>query len=189
MVNIACHEFKAEFAYTSGDVLVGFLCLPFGFSGSPGLFQVATDAIKAVHRRTGPSTPERDGDHAFDCHIFVDDGIFVEPRLGKRQIMVAEKWEATVKSLLGDDAINEEKKATEGSWSCQNCILGFEVNTETMKISLPQEKNQCGKRFCARQWAGTVQLQSECERGAKAARTGAILEKHKFVLEDDHSSH
>ena len=147
LVNIACHEFKAEFAYTSDDVLVGFLRSPFGFSGIPGMPQVATDAIKAVHRRTGSSTPERDGDHAFDCHIFADDGIFVEPRLGKRHTMVVEKWEATVRSLLGDDAINEEKKETEGSWSCQNCILGFEANTETMTISSPKEKISMAKEF------------------------------------------
>ena len=76
LICIACHEFRSVYTGATDDLMIGSLFLPFGFSGSPGLFQVATDAIKDMHMRTGSSTPERDGIHAFDCHIFVDDGIF-----------------------------------------------------------------------------------------------------------------
>ena len=100
LVCIACREFKSMYAGTTDDLLMGFMCSPFGFSGSPGLFQVAADAIKAVHMRTGSRRPERGGFHAFGCRIFADDGIFAEPRLRNRRAMVFEKWEQTVRDLL-----------------------------------------------------------------------------------------
>ena len=50
---VACREFEKSRIATADGLLVGFLFLPFGFSGSPGLFQVTTDAIRAIHAATG----------------------------------------------------------------------------------------------------------------------------------------
>ena len=149
LVCIACHEFRGALAGTEEDLVVGFLFLPFGFSGSPGLFQVATDALRAVHMRTGPSTPERDGHHAFGCHVSADDGIFVEPRMGKRHPMVVGKWENAVMSLPGTDAINEERSSTEGSWSIVKCIICFEIDTGEMANTLPSVKVEAARQYIA----------------------------------------
>ena len=54
--------------------------------------------------------------------------------------MVAERREYICKELLGDSAVNDEKKDIEGSWQETHILLGFEVNVQLMEISLPTDK-------------------------------------------------
>ena len=127
--------------------MVGFLRLPFGFSGSPGLFQLTTDAIRAAHASTGSMFQERDGFHASHCHIFADGGVFVEPRLGRRQMAVVDAWGKAVCSILGSDAVNCIKKEKEGERSQKNCILGFDIDAGNLTIILPTSKMEAARTF------------------------------------------
>ena len=124
---------------------MGFLILPFGFSGSHGLFQVTTDDVEAIHAATWSSYPSIDGARAFHCHIFADGGIFVEPRLGRRQIEAVECWDRAAQRILGNDAISEVGKREEGGRSPRNCILGFDIDNENIAIFPPPAKIEAAR--------------------------------------------
>ena len=101
---------------------------------------MVTDDVKAIHSRTGSMTSHSDGPYAFSCHIFAGDGIFAESRVGLRQELVERKWEEAACSILGGDSISQGGKCTEGARGAGNYILGIDIDTSPMGISLTKAK-------------------------------------------------
>jgi hypothetical protein len=91
-----------------------FLVSSFGFSGSPGEWNIWGRATEEVHRCYKPAKGRRDGALHFDGKILVDDMFLVEPCVGLRPWVSSEVYEAAVVKLLGPGAINAAKDAEEG---------------------------------------------------------------------------
>lgn len=71
---------------------------------------------------------------------FVDDGMFLEPKIGQRMDLSALAWECGTDLILGLGAISKRKLATEGTWEKQLILLGYHVGIEEATSSLPAPK-------------------------------------------------
>ena len=96
-------------------IIAVFLVLTFGWTGSPGHWQAWAEAIRVWHCACAPKQAWRDGPEPFESFMVVDDGALVEPRLGDRQELSASTWGGCLTRLLGDQALNEEKKLKRAS--------------------------------------------------------------------------
>ena len=67
-----------------GSMTMLFLVSSFGFSGSPGEWNIWGRATEEVHRCYKPAKERRDGALHFDGKILVDDMVLVEPCVGLR---------------------------------------------------------------------------------------------------------
>ncbi len=134
---------------TTGDMTVLYLVSSFGFLGSPGEWTVWGRATEEFHRAHCPGCPRRDGAAGFDCKILVDDAILVEPELGLRPWVSADCYETGVKLMLGEEAVNVEKDALEGSFKAEQTIWGLTMNTETNQVSLPERRILKGAHLLA----------------------------------------
>ena len=136
--------FATEFAIKVGGIEKGvvffYMVLPFGFSGSPGIFGRVTQGVRWLHARFHPVNRIWDGLQSFISEIFVDDGMFLEARLGTRQQQSVEKWEWAATKLLGPTAISAKKLELEGNWDGDLLLLGFHVNLKSDSIALPDPK-------------------------------------------------
>ncbi len=123
------------------DALVAvFLVLTFGWTGSPGAWQVWAEALRVWHSSRGSAEPDWDGPEAFDSFMVVDDGAIVEPDLGRRQELSAQAWEDGLSQLLGPKALNLEKLEEEGAFLPEHILWGLTTNVNTMTFSLPEHK-------------------------------------------------
>ena len=98
------------------------------------------EGITIAHQQYVPKDMNRDGTDFFYSQLFVDDAIFIEPHLGKRQQLVITSWEYVCRRLLGDSAINNKKRDEEGMWQTQHILLGFEVDVNKLTIRVPTAK-------------------------------------------------
>ena len=115
-----------------GDLLLIYLVLSFGWSGSPGEWTPWAMAILQIFQSFKPAHPTRDGPERFRAWALVDDGVMVEPMLGIRPWLAGSLYESAAKRLLGPDAMNQEKNDLEGTWrSCQT-VWGIDFDTKTM---------------------------------------------------------
>ena len=117
-----------------------YLVSSFGFSGSPGEWNVWGRATEEVHRACCPEQPRRDGSVHFDGKILVDDMVLVEPQLGLRPWVSSEVYEGAVTKLLGKKAVNALKDAEEGQFADSQIVWGLSINAQTEKMSLPEAR-------------------------------------------------
>ena len=68
-----------------------YLVSSFGFSGSPGEWNVWGRATEELHREHRPQEARRDGAINFDGKILVDDMVLVEPNIGLRPWISSEE--------------------------------------------------------------------------------------------------
>ena len=76
----------------------------------------------------------------FQSDTYLDDGMLVEPALGRRPQLSAACYEAAMELVLGPGAVSSSKKEAEGQWDTTAIILGLHVDTETERVSLPGQK-------------------------------------------------
>ena len=133
-------EFQGSTLGLNYDIIVGYLVLPFGWTGAPGVFASIAEIITRFHNLSSPANPLWAGDHPFQSHLFVDDGILIEPDIAGRLEQSATTWECGSFLVIGNDALNEEKLRIEGEWKSLHIILGYEVDFENFTITLPSEK-------------------------------------------------
>eukprot|EP00972_Heterocapsa_arctica_P076884 11340636-Heterocapsa_arctica.AAC.1 len=70
----------------------------------------------------------------------MDDGIFVEPRLGLRPWAAASVFEEGLTKLLGPKAFNLKKLEEEGEFDTKALLWGLGYDTEAGTCSLPEQK-------------------------------------------------
>ena len=144
---IMCAELVGKDLGVYDDCVCFYLALPFGWNGSPGIFALAGDYVKAVIGGYRSQTPQWESSMPFSVEIFVDDIMAIEPRIGRRPEMVVGSAEWVVNQSLGFNAISAAKKKEEGHWSVEHILLGFTVNVDSGVITLPDEKIAGSKRL------------------------------------------
>ena len=130
---------KAE-AGDPAAVTMLYLVSSFGFSGSPGEWNVWGRATEELHRQHRPAEPRRDGGIHFDGKILVDDMVLVEPNLGLRPWISSEVYEGIVVKLLGAKAVNAAKDAEEGFFAPSQIVWGVKIDADTERMSLPEAR-------------------------------------------------
>ena len=121
-------------------ITVLYLVSSFGFSGSPGEWNVWGRATEELHRSHRPQQSRRDGAVHFDGKILVDDMVLVEPVLGLRPWVSSEVYEDVVKKLLGEKAINAAKDAEEGQFADAQIVWGLIIDAKQERMSLPESR-------------------------------------------------
>ena len=128
------------FGAVLGAWAVILLVLTFGWTSSPPVYALASLAISVLHRSHKPADPELDGLEPFESHTYLDDGMLVEPAIGRRLELSAACYEAAVELVLGKGAVSSSKKSEEGEWATSAVILGLLLDTESERITLPWTK-------------------------------------------------
>ena len=136
--------FSTEFSVRAHgeDVCVIFfyMVLPFGFTGSPGIFGRMMQVVKWPHSQFAPENSLWGGTHNFRSEIFAGDGMFIEACIGNRAQQNVEKWEWRATQIMGLTAISTEKLELEGTWGNELVLLGYHVDLQKDVISLPGPK-------------------------------------------------
>ena len=130
-------------------IVVIYLVSSFGFSGSPGEWNAWGRATEEFHRAHRPLQERRDLGRGFDCKVLVDDAVFVEPQVGLRPWISAEVFEAGVRKLLGNQAVNVDKDRIEGTFKTAQTVWGVVMETDGMKAYLPEKRIQKGASLLA----------------------------------------
>jgi hypothetical protein len=118
------------------------LVLEFGWSGSPGHFGMFGGSAERATRRQAPQLQREDGSDPFHLATWVDDGVSVEPDLGRRAHRSIRAYERTVQGLLGKSSINKEKMEEEGETTTTCRAWGLDIDTEADCFTLPDVKWQ-----------------------------------------------
>ena len=134
--------FGAEFSHSdpTNSLVFFYLVLPFGFTGSPGIFCRIMCAVQHFHKLHTVSHKHLNGSLPLDAHVFIDDGMFMEPDLANRPQISVETWELGARLFLGPTGISEKKIKIEGQWSTMVIFLGFHIDLAEDTISLPNPK-------------------------------------------------
>ena len=82
----------------------------------------------------------RDGPQNLNSLLYVEDAIFIEPRMGLRPNVTVACWGRLRKGLLGSDALGDEQVLEEGEWQEGHILLGFKVNVNSLEISPHRRK-------------------------------------------------
>ena len=133
-------EFSGHHFGLKEDVIVFYGVLPFGWRGSPSRFCRFSDDISILHQLHGPNQPMWHMGTAFRSKMYIDDGLFIELDMGTRITQSTSKWEEIAQGCLSGEAVNEEKNRLEGQWSSPQIFLGFEIDTSSLPIRLPEQK-------------------------------------------------
>ena len=91
----SCRMFSTEFSLGIADdenLIFYYLVLPFGFTGSTGIFGRVMKAVERFHHQHGPNDTTRNGYMRFRSVVYVDDGMFIEPRIGSRPEQSVLRW-------------------------------------------------------------------------------------------------
>ena len=139
----SCTLFGTEFEVDKdrGDSVVFFyLVLPFGFTGSPGIFGRLMQAVQSFHRLHRPVNPQWNGVEGLSAEVYIDDGMFIELEMGQRPRISVEVWEKGVRLFLGPTGISQKKLEIEGQWTEELLLLGFHVNLARDRVELPNPK-------------------------------------------------
>ena len=103
-----------------------YLCLTFGFTGSPGRWMVWAWLMKHYHSSFRPENPEWNDSVAFSSFYLMDDQVLVEPDVGRRTFESNRVAIETMTLLLGPDASNAKKDLEEGAWERRKLIWGLQ---------------------------------------------------------------
>ena len=133
-------EFRGDILDLEWGIISGYLVLPFGRDGAPGVFASIAAIITRFHNLSSPANPLWAGDHPFRIHLFADDGILIEPDIAGRLEQIAATWGRGSFLAIGNDALNKSKLIIEGLWNSLCNVLGYDVNFGDFTITLPGEK-------------------------------------------------
>ncbi|POM64380.1 LOW QUALITY PROTEIN: Hypothetical protein PHPALM_20089 [Phytophthora palmivora] len=115
------------------NVLVIELSAPFGWSGSPGFYEVVGGAISHIHgfiyKAANPT--------GFFNYHWVDDHINVAPNVGTTLSEAERSLRFAMEAILGVEAINNEKFT---QWKTRQRVLGLEFDSVVELVSMPQAK-------------------------------------------------
>ena len=139
---LMCAELPGGFLGHSRDLVLFYMVMPFGRDGAPANFAILRDAISCIRARFGMGRPDWFPPFPFLSKLYVDDGLLFEVRGAIRQRAHALTWETITIGLLGRHAINLEKleEEEEGRWGGSHTMLGFDINSRLLTISLPDAK-------------------------------------------------
>lgn len=105
----------------------------FGWTGSPGAYGVAGDAVAYIH---GHTVNDWNPYGFFDYH-WVDDHVLIAAALGSNCKETERSLRAAILAVLGPAAINEEKFT---KWNPKQKILGLIFDSTANTVSVPQDK-------------------------------------------------
>ena len=117
-----------------------YLCLTFGFTGSPGQWMVWAWLMKRYHSSFCPGDPEWNDSVAFSSFYLMGDQVLVEPDVGRRPFESNRVAIEAMTLSLGPNASNAKKDLEEGAWEKQKLIWGLHYDTDLMQLSLPGPK-------------------------------------------------
>jgi len=136
------------------DVIVIELSAPFGWTGSPGFYEIARGAIAHVH---GSHTNDLFPEGFFNYH-WVDDHINVSADIGQSCSEADRSLRFAMVTVLGADAINVKKFT---AWSTKQRVLGLEFDSIAETVSMPAEKITKARRIVADAYsAGSLSRQA-----------------------------
>ena len=93
-----------------------YLCLTFGFTGSPGQWMIWAWFMKRYHSSFRPENPEWNDFVAFWSFYLMDDQVLVEPNVGQKTFESNRVAIEAMTLLLGPNASNAKKDLEEGAW-------------------------------------------------------------------------
>ena len=135
--------FGTEFAHRGdpmNNVVFFYLVLPFGFAGSPGIFGRVMEGVQVFHQTHDISHPHLNGQESLSALVCIDDGMFMELRLGNRPQISVNTWELGARLFMGIAGISGKKLRIEGSRTTELVLLGFHIDLERGLISPPNPK-------------------------------------------------
>ncbi|GMF33358.1 unnamed protein product [Phytophthora fragariaefolia] len=115
------------------NALVVELAYPFGWTGSPGEYEVIEGVISFVHGSHG----NRDNPTFFFNYHWVDDHINVAADPGTNCEGMERSLRYAMTAILGSGAVNEDKFT---EWNTSQKILGLKFDTIAETISIPAAK-------------------------------------------------
>ncbi|POM60418.1 LOW QUALITY PROTEIN: hypothetical protein PHPALM_30734 [Phytophthora palmivora] len=115
------------------NVLVIELSAPFGWTGSPGFYEVVGGAISHVH---GSHYNTANPTGFFNYH-WVDDHINVAPNVDTTLSEAERSLRFAMEAILGAEAINDEKFT---QWKTRQRVLGLEFDSVAELVSMLQAK-------------------------------------------------
>ncbi|KAG2502690.1 hypothetical protein JM16_009640 [Phytophthora kernoviae] len=124
------------------DVIVLELAAPFGWTGSPGFYEIAGGAIAHTH---GSHTNGVSPTGFFNYH-WVDDHINVAADIGTACDDMDRSLRFAIVSVLGADAINTKKFT---NWDTRQRVLGLEFDSIAELVSMPAAKVEKARRIVA----------------------------------------
>ncbi|RLN69560.1 hypothetical protein BBJ29_008892 [Phytophthora kernoviae] len=115
------------------NVLVIELAAPFGWTGSPGFYEIFSGAIAFMHdAHTNATCPT-----GFFNYHWIDDHISVAADIGASCCENDRSLRFAMVAVLGADAINTEKFS---DWNTRQRVLGLEFDSVAEQILMPQAK-------------------------------------------------
>ena len=109
-------------------LLVVFTVLVFGWAESPGEYGMYGWAIAQTHRSLSSGAFWDWASLAFFSLTYVDDGVIVEPDLGKRMSRSCSAYDWALACVLGPKGLNQKKLATTGAASNVKVVWGIEYD-------------------------------------------------------------
>ncbi|KAG6616087.1 uncharacterized protein IUM83_03735 [Phytophthora cinnamomi] len=136
------------------------LSAPFGWTGSPAIYNVVGRAISTIVGRESPASMAPDVSDAspFFAYEWVDDHVLVEPDLGARCSIAEDTLRLAMLAVLGPLAINEAKFS---SWGTQMRALGLDWDCTARTVCIPADK--IAKALTRVEAAATSQRMSSVE--------------------------
>ena len=122
------------------DALIIELAAPFGWTGSPGFYEVVGGAISFVH---GSSTNTFHPRGFFNYH-WVDDHVNIALATGNNLVECTRSLRSAMVSILGTEAINEEKFTP---WAESLKALGLLFDTVSETVAMPLVKIEKARRL------------------------------------------
>ena len=122
------------------NMLLVYLVLSFGWSGSPGEWTPWAWGIIQYFENFRPRDPRRDGPERFKAWALVDDCVMVEPLLGLRPWLAGALYEEGARRMLGPDAINHPKTLLEGFWAQVRTVWGVDLDSRKCSATLPDKR-------------------------------------------------
>ena len=111
--------------------------------GSPAYLSSIGRGVTIARRNFSPANKLRDGHQGLSSLLFLDDAIFIEPRVGMRPEVCASCWGRICRKLLGEDYLNQDKLMEVGEWGHTHIAIGYEANANALTVRLHGAK-VCG---------------------------------------------
>ncbi|GMF38996.1 unnamed protein product [Phytophthora fragariaefolia] len=152
------------------NALVVELACPFGWTGSPGEYEVIGGAIALVHGSHG----NRDDPTVFFNYHWVDDHSNVAADVGTNCEDMGRSLRYAMTAILGSGAVNEDKFT---EWNTRQKILGLQFDTIAETIAIPAVKIAKARNLVASALAepDVVVEMDACDHGLCALDTKANI--------------
>ncbi|RLN93875.1 hypothetical protein BBJ28_00027154, partial [Nothophytophthora sp. Chile5] len=136
------------------DVIVIELVAPFGWTGSPGFYEIAGGAIAHVH---GAHANDVSPIGFFNYH-WVDDHINVAADIGANCDDMDRSLRFAIVAVLGADAINTKKFT---NWSTRQRVLGLVFDSVEEQVSMPADKIEKARHIVAATYSASTLSRKE----------------------------